>query len=61
MLPARWHLLRNLAPAVQLAAHVAIGAACLAGVLLTFYGAERRSLTDAFKVWRTRTSGDKAN
>ncbi len=45
--------MRNLSPALQLAAHVSTGAICLAGVLITLYRAERRPLSDAIRLWRT--------
>ena len=61
LLPAQWHLMRNMSPAVQLAVHISTGAICLAGVLTTVYRAERRSLTDAFRLWRTRNSEGKAD
>ena len=59
LLPAQWHLMRNLSPAAQLAAHMGTGALCLAGVLITVYRAERQSLTDAFRLWRTRNREEK--
>ena len=57
----QWHLMRNQTPGLQLAAHVGTGAVCLAGVLSTLYRAERRPLSDAIRLWRTRNHEDKAD
>ncbi len=61
LLPVQWHLMRNLSLAQQLAAHVSIGAICLTGVLTTLYRAERRPLSDAIRLWRTRNHEEKTH
>ena len=61
LLPSDWHCMRGMGLPWQLTAHVGTGAACLAGVLLIMYKAERQSFTDAFTILRTRNGEQKAD